>query len=85
MSECGAEIAGAGSGVLDLDERAQLAVGAQRGSGADRGAIPIGDDEPWVRTTRAPSPTATSVRNGVRTDAVLRPPIWVRPSWCPGE
>ncbi|COX07487.1 Uncharacterised protein [Mycobacterium tuberculosis] len=45
---------------------------------------PIDDDEPWVRTTEAPSPTATSVRV-VSGPTTQRPPIWVRPSnWVPG-
>ena len=79
-------------GVLGLDERAELAVGAQHGAGpqvgerADGGA---GADRPtsvpWVRTTEAPSPTVTSVSvvSGPIV-AVARRCAVAPSSWVPG-
>ena len=66
-------------GVLGLDERAELAVGAEHGAGpqvgerADGGAVA---DRPTTRRgcgpPTAPSPTVTSV-------SVVSGPIWQRP------
>ena len=80
-------------GVLGLDERAELAVGAQLGAGPQVGERPDGGavaddatDEPCVRTTDGAVADGDVGQRGVGADLAARADArWCRAAACPAR